>query len=157
MIVLTPSTLATIHEQGRRSYPNECCGLLLGCFTAGQRIALEAWPAENAWTRDIQLTGDEAAHSLQDRFYIPPHVYLQAQRAASRRDLDIVGCYHSHPDDRAWPSERDRIGAAGVGGGPNFSFVVLAVRDGAPAEIGSALLSSDGQQWLQEELKIQEA
>jgi len=157
MIVLTPSVLTTIHEQGRRSYPNECCGLLLGRFAEGQRIALEAWPVENAWTRDIQLTGDEAAHSLQDRFYIPPQAYLQAQRVALRRGLDIVACYHSHPDDRAWPSERDRIGAAGVGGGPDFSFVILAVHNGIPAEIGSALLSSDSQQWLPEEIKIQEA
>ncbi len=157
MIVLTQSVLATIHEQGRHSYPNECCGLLLGRFSEGQRIALEACPVENAWTRDIQLTGDEAAHSLRDRFYIPPQVYLQTQRAALRRGLDIVGCYHSHPDDRAWPSERDRIGAAGVGGGPDFSFVILSVCDGVPAEIGSALLSADGEQWLPEELKIQEA
>ncbi len=156
MIILARSVLAMIHEQGRRSYPNECCGLLLGRFTDRQRIALETWPVDNAWTHDVQLTGDEAAHSLRDRFYIPPQAYLQAQRAALRRELDIVGCYHSHPDDRAWPSERDRVGAAGVGGGPDFSFVILSVRDGVPAEIGSALLTSDGQQWLPEELKIQE-
>ncbi len=157
MIVLTQSALAMIREQGHQSYPNECCGLLLGRFTDGKRIALEAWPVDNAWTHDIQLTGDEATHSLRDRFYIPPQAYLQAQRAALQRGLDIVGCYHSHPDDRAWPSERDRVGAAGVGGGPDFSFVVLSVHDGVPAEIGSALLSSDSQQWLPEELKIQEA
>ncbi len=160
MLTLTPAVRDAIYEQGAASYPDECCGLLIGCFvdtvSDGRRVAVEAVPVLNEWTAEVQLTDDETAHSLRDRFYISPEAYLKAQRAALRRDLDIVGCYHSHPDDRAWPSERDRVGAAGVGGGPYFSFVVLSVLVGKPAEIGSALLSQDGRQWLLEELTIEE-
>lgn len=157
MLVITKSVLNMLHEQGRVSYPDECCGLLLGRFEDERRVATEAWPVENAWDESVQLTDNEAAHSLRDRFYIAPEAYLKAQRSAARRDLEIVGCYHSHPDDRAWPSERDRVGAAGVGGGPYFSFVVLSVQNGAPADVASALLSADGQQWLHENLVIEEA
>lgn len=161
MLTLTSATLQAIHEQGRASYPDECCGLLIGrpiaAAGAQRRVALETWPVANEWTADVALTTDETAHSLRDRFYIPPAAYLQAQRAALRRDLDIVGCYHTHPDDRAWPSERDRVGAAGVGGGPDFSFVIVSVMGGTPADVASALLSADGQQWLPEELTIEEA
>lgn len=161
MLTLTPATLEAIHQQGRASYPNECCGLLIGRVVVeseGQRrVALETWPVANEWTTEVALTADETAHSLRDRFYIPPAAYLQAQRAASRRGLDIVGCYHTHPDDRAWPSERDRVGAAGVGGGPDFSFVIVSVMGGTPADVASALLGADGQQWLPEDLTIQEA
>jgi proteasome lid subunit RPN8/RPN11 len=156
MIVLTPTTRDAIQEAGRQSYPDECCGLLLGRFVDGQRVALDAWPVANEWTTDIGLTDNESEHSLRDRFYIPPQAYLQAQRAAARQDMQIVGCYHSHPDDRAWPSERDRIGAAGVGGGPDFSFVIVSVHNGTPAELASALLSTDGQSWLPEDLSIEE-
>ncbi len=157
MLELTPTVLSAIREQAARSYPDECCGLLLGRAEHGQRVATEAWPVPNAWSEEIQLSADGATHSLRDRFYIPPQAYLRAQRDALRRSMDIVGCYHSHPDDRAWPSERDRVGAAGVGGGPHFSFVVLSVVKGVPEAIASAQLSSDGQQWLEEELIIREA
>ena len=157
MLILSPTTLEAIHEQGRASYPDECCGLLIGRFEPERRVALQAWPVPNEWTAEVRLTDDEHNHSLRDRFYIPPRGYLQAQRAAAKQDLEIVGCYHTHPDDRAWPSERDRVGAAGVGGGPHFSFVVVSVFNGTPADIASALLSTDGQQWLPEELVIEEA
>lgn len=156
MLVLTKAVLDTIHHQGRETYPNECCGLLIGRFEGDRRVAIEAWPVENAWDESVQLTENELAHSKRDRFYIAPRDYLKAQRSATRRELDIVGCYHTHPDDRAWPSERDRVGAAGVGGGPHFSFVVVSVQNGAPADVASALLSSDGQEWLHENLMIEE-
>jgi proteasome lid subunit RPN8/RPN11 len=157
MLTLSTTTLAAIHDQGRQSYPDECCGLLIGRFAANQRVALAAWPVANEWSTDVALTDAEHEHSLRDRFYIAPQAYLQAQRAAAQQDLDIVGCYHTHPDDRAWPSERDRIGAAGVGGGPDFSFVIVSIIEGVPADVASALLAHGGQQWLPEELHIEEA
>jgi proteasome lid subunit RPN8/RPN11 len=157
MLIVSQATLDVIHEQGRASYPDECCGLLIGRFEPERRVALQAWPVPNEWTADVRLTDDETSHSLRDRFYIPARAYLQAQRVAARQDLDIVGCYHTHPDDRAWPSERDRVGAAGVGGGTNFSFVVVSILHGTPADVASALLSADGQEWLAEELVIEEA
>lgn len=156
MLVMTPQVRAAIAEQARACYPEECCGLLIGRIEAGRRVALEAWPVANAWDAAVALTADESQHSRRDRFYIAPGEYLKAQRAAARRDLEIVGCYHSHPDDRAWPSERDRLGAAGVGGGPDFSFVIVSVINGQPDAIASATLSRDGERWLAEELRVQE-
>ncbi|MDP9311704.1 MAG: M67 family metallopeptidase [Chloroflexota bacterium] len=156
MLTISRATLAAMQAQGQASYPDECCGLLVGRFEADRRIAVEAVPVANEWTANVQLTADESTHSLRDRFYISAQAYLQVQRAALRRELDIVGCYHTHPDDRAWPSERDRVGAAGVGGGPYFSFVVLSIMEGTAADVASALLSADGQTWLPEELTIEE-
>ncbi len=146
-----------IQEEGRREYPNECCGLLLGSVDGGIKRAVAVWPVPNEWTAEIELTEAEDSHSLRDRFYLPPKAYLQADRAARRRGLDIVGCYHSHPDDRAQPSERDRVGASGVGGGASFSFLVLSVMDGIPGELTSWLLSTDGAAWQAETLEVEES
>ncbi len=145
-----------IRAQGAAEYPHECCGLLLGTEEAGVKRAVGVWPVRNEWTTEIGLTGDETDHSLRDRFYIPPKAYLQAERSARSQGLDIVGCYHSHPDDRAHPSERDRVGASGVGGGPSFSFLVLAVMDSIPGELRSWLLAEDGTAWQAEVLEIEE-
>jgi len=152
MLKIEAQPLRTIRYEARLSYPHECCGLLLGRFENDGRVAVQAWPTPNEWTPAVGLSEDEDAHSLGDRFYISPAAYFKAQRAAMRQNLDVVGCYHSHPDDRAWPSPRDLAGAAGVGGGPDFSFVVISVLGGEPDAIASALLSADGREWLHEDL-----
>ena len=146
-----------IQAEGRREYPHECCGLLLGSMDGDTKQAVAVWPVPNEWTAEIGLTAAEDSHSLRDRFYLPPKAYLQADRAARSRGLDIVGCYHSHPDAHARPSERDRVGASGVGGGTSFSFLVLSVMDGIPGELTSWLLSPDGTAWQTEMLELEES
>ena len=84
--------------------------------------------APNNWSAEVGLTDAEHEHSLADRFYLDPRDYMRADRAARAQGLDIVGCYHSHPDHPAIPSERDRVGAQGVGGGSSFSFLIQSVR-----------------------------
>ena len=155
-ITITPEVFEAIRAQGRAEYPHECCGLLLGVLGGEAKRAVAVWPVENEWTAELGLTEAEDAHSLRDRFYIPPKAYLQADREARGRDLDVVGCYHSHPDDRAHPSERDRVGASGVGGGTSFSFLIVSVRDGIPGELTSWLLSEDGTAWHPEPLSYEE-
>jgi proteasome lid subunit RPN8/RPN11 len=145
-----------IRAEGSAGYPHECCGLLLGTAEGEHKRAVATWRVENEWTAELGLTEAEDAHSLRDRFYIPPKAYLQADRAARSRGLDVVGCYHSHPDDRPRPSERDRVGASGVGGGVSFSFLVLSVMDGIPGDLTSSLLSADGATWLEETLEVEE-
>lgn len=155
-LTISHHLLQAIRAHGAAEYPHECCGLLLGVYEGQHKRVVALWPVENEWTADIALTEVEDAHSLRDRFYIPPKAYLRADRAARGRDLEIVGCYHSHPDDRAQLSERDRIGASGVGGGPSFSFVVVSVMDSIPGELTSSLLSKDGSAWEPEPLEIKE-
>lgn len=155
-ITITGSVEQAIRAQGHDEYPHECCGLLLGTADGEDKRAVKTWPVANEWTAEVQLTEAEDAHSLRDRFYIPPKAYLRADREARREGLDIVGCYHSHPDDRAHPSERDRVGASGVGGGVSFSFLVLSVMDSIPGDLTSWLLSEDGGAWLPEGLVVKE-
>jgi proteasome lid subunit RPN8/RPN11 len=155
-ITISHKVHQAIRAHGAAEYPHECCGLLLGTFDGERKHVVDIWPVENEWTADLGLTEAEDAHSLRDRFYIPPKAYLRADRAARARDLEIVGCYHSHPDDRARPSERDRLGASGVGGGTSFSFLIVSVMDSIPGEITSSLLSRDGSAWEPEPLYIEE-
>ena len=156
-ITISNDVRQAIRSHGFAEYPHECCGLLLGVYEGQRKHVVDLWPVQNEWTADIALTEVEDSHSLRDRFYIPPKAYLQADRAARSRDLEIVGCYHSHPDDRAQPSERDRVGASGVGGGPSFSFLILSVMDSIPGELTSSLLSADGSAWEPEPLEIKES
>jgi proteasome lid subunit RPN8/RPN11 len=115
-------------------------------------VAIEALPVRNAWTPEVALTDAEHEHSLRDRFAIDPRDYLRADRAARAKGLDVVGCYHSHPDHPAEPSERDRVGAQGAGAGELFSFLIQRVDGGRAAELTSWMLADEGARFAAEEL-----
>ena len=156
MIVLSDTARQALARHAETAYPNECVGLLIGRLEGSEKIVEDIFPAHNTWNADVGLTDAEHEHSLRDRFYLDPRDYLKADRAATARGLDILGCYHSHPDHPALPSERDRIGAQGVGAGGIFSFLIQSVRDGRAAELNAWLLADEGARFVAEELRSAE-
>lgn len=150
MLTLSEDVQRAIAAHAAETYPYECVGLLIGHVTDDGKQALEIVRAANTWSDAVALTPNDAAHSLADRFYLDPREYLKADRAARVCDLDVIGCYHSHPDHPAIPSPRDLEGAQGVGGGSSFSFIIQSVRSGTPAELRSWLLAEDGGRFVEE-------
>jgi proteasome lid subunit RPN8/RPN11 len=152
MITITEQTRQTIAEHAEAVYPDECVGLLLGRIEGDEKIVVAAYPVENRWEGQVTLAETDRADSRRDRFYLDPRDYLRADRAARAQDLDVIGCYHSHPDHPAIPSERDRVGAQGAGGGTTFSFLIQSVRAGRAAELTSWLLEAGGERFIEEKL-----
>lgn len=152
MITLTPEARAAIAAHAEATYPDECVGLLLGRSEGRKKSVIAVHQAENRWKGQVTLAETDT-QSRRDRFYLDPKDYLRADRAAQAQGLDIVGCYHSHPDWHAVPSERDRVGAQGVGGGTSFSFVIQSVRADGAAELASWLLVEDGSRFIAEEVQ----
>jgi proteasome lid subunit RPN8/RPN11 len=105
--------LTTHAEQG---YPNEICGILLGREVNGRRIISRAMPIENSFE------ADERYH----RFLITPEDMLRAERLARQERIDVLGVYHSHPDEEAHPSAYDRDHAAWT----SWSYIIVSVRAG---------------------------
>jgi proteasome lid subunit RPN8/RPN11 len=153
MITLSDKTRREIEQHAESAYPHECVGLLIGRLEGGNKLVEAAYRAENIWNAEVGLTHAEHEHSLRDRFYLDPRDYMKADRQARAEGYDVVGCYHSHPDHPAIPSERDRVGAQGVGGGSSFSFLIQSVRNGQAGELTSWLLNVDGERFVSEELK----
>jgi proteasome lid subunit RPN8/RPN11 len=156
MITLTKAAREGIASHAASTYPDECVGLLLGRIEGRNKVVVLAHPVENRWEGQVTLAETDNAESRRDRFYLDPRDYLKADRAAQEQGLDIVGCYHSHPDYPAVPSERDRVGAQGVGGGTSFSFLIQSVRASGAAELASWLLVEDGSRFIAEELMNEE-
>ena len=101
---------ARIEADARAAYPAECCGLIEGAADRDMAKALALHPARNIATR-------------RDRFEIHPEDHFAALRAARANGHAIIGCYHSHPDGLAQPSETDRAG----GGEENFIWLIAAL------------------------------
>ena len=84
-------------EQAESAYPFEGCGLLLGPFGAEKR-AEEVIVLRN-------VLRDEGRGRFD--FQFSPQEFAQAQLAADKKNLDIVGLYHTHPDHPPKPSATD--------------------------------------------------
>lgn len=144
MLKLTNAAAQAIAAHAEATYPDECVGLLLGRLEGSHKHAVAIQRAENSWQGQVALGESDDPQSRRDRFYLDPRDYLRAERAARQQGLDIVGCYHSHPDHPPQPSERDRVGAQGVGGGEMFSFVIQNVAAGTAGTLASWLLLKAG-------------
>ncbi|HBB33781.1 MAG TPA: hypothetical protein DDZ80_01165 [Cyanobacteria bacterium UBA8803] len=156
MLKLCSHHLQIIQTQAESTYPEECCGLLLGQLNGDVKTLVEVWPTENAWN-------DEAAEAFQaiegsvqhlsgkrNRFTIDPQVMLKAQKDARDRHLDIIGIYHSHPDYPAVPSEFDRAIAW-----QQYSYIIVSVQQGLACDLRSWSLHDDGQFQPEEVLKVE--
>lgn len=135
MIVVSEEQLGAMRAHGERDYPYECCGLMLGRFADGRKQVVEIYPISNA--------REEAAK--RNRFLIRPEELMRGEKYAREKGLDVVGFYHSHPDDVAVPSQYDLEHAW-----PTYSYIVMAVQQGRAADLRSWEMESDRSKFNEE-------
>jgi proteasome lid subunit RPN8/RPN11 len=126
-LVITPRHLQTIGRHAAMSYPEECCGVLIGHAQASTTIV-----------ERVLSVGNERDESRHNRYLISPSTVLAAHKEARALGLEIVGYYHSHPDHPARPSDFDREHAW-----PGVSYLIVSVQSGKVADTRSWRLSDD--------------
>ena len=131
MLKLTEQIYKAIRHHGEETYPQECCGVLLGRSADGANEVEDAVRAGNTRT--------DSAHN---RYNIAPQELIRIQRQARDRGLDIVGFYHSHPDHPAQWSKTDFAEAHWLG----CSYVITAVEKGVAAQTNSFLLTGTSEE-----------
>lgn len=128
MIKLLPQHTQIICRHAQITYPQECCGLLLGKTGQESKLVKEVWETENSWTPEAatsfaQITNSPVREATKrHNFTIAPEAMLQAQKYAYKHQLAIVGIYHSHPDYPAVPSEFDRAIAW-----QQYSYIIVSI------------------------------
>ena len=120
MIEIAEPAIRSMWKHARETFPEECCGFLLGHGGEPRRI-IEAHRTKNV-----------ANENRARRYVIDPLELLHADDDARSRGLDLVGIYHSHPNHPAAPSEFDRSRAT-----PWYSYVILGVGDDEGREMTS--------------------
>jgi proteasome lid subunit RPN8/RPN11 len=127
-----------IRHHGAETFPYECCGALLGRDSEESREVLELFPLVNR--RD---------DSPRNRFEVTANDVRDAEKVASQHGLGVIGWYHSHPDHPARPSDFDREHAW-----PWYSYVIVSVMAGKPADMTSWRLNDDRQSYSPEAIEI---
>lgn len=133
-LVISPRHLQTIGRHATASYPDECCGVLIG------RALEDATVVER-----VLSVGNERQDSRHNRFLISPETVLAAQKEARALGLDIVGYYHSHPDHPARPSDFDREHAW-----PWVSYLIVSLQGRKVVDTRSWRLREDRESFDEE-------
>ena len=124
MLKISRTEYERIRLHAAETYPHECCGVLLGRANDDARTV----------TSTARCNNTQAA---PDWFNIDPREIVRIQREASARGEDIIGFYHSHPDDAARWSASDLREAHWMG----CSYVITSVRAGTSGDTNSFLLA----------------
>lgn len=120
-----------LRAHGAETYPNECCGVMLGRYVSG----------EGNHVQQIVRAGNTRSDSAHNRYNIAPQELIKIQRQARGLGLDIVGFYHSHPDHPAQWSSTDFAEAHWLG----CSYLITSVEKGKASLTNSFLLSGTGE------------
>ncbi len=92
MIAISGALLDEIRAHGRDTYPEECCGGLLGRRGEPARVS-----------RVERIDNVRDAERAR-RYEVSPKDYLRLERLAAEGGVELLGFYHSHPEHPAVPS-----------------------------------------------------
>jgi proteasome lid subunit RPN8/RPN11 len=120
----------------RSTYPNECCGAMLGKIDGDQKDVQASMRLENS-----------SAGSQRARYKLRQEDLLAADEEARRQGMALIGIYHSHPDCDAYFSKTDLENSC-----PWYSFIVLSIQNGEFHHANSWLPNAEQTQAEKEEL-----
>jgi proteasome lid subunit RPN8/RPN11 len=122
---LSAGLVDEIRREGERAYPAECCGVLAGRPGEVKEV-VKLVPATNRRTDDPR------------RYLIAPDDLRRIEAGLRSSGLEVLGCYHSHPDHPAAPSAFDTDQAW-----PWYSYIIVRVDRARAAELTSWVLDDD--------------
>ena len=122
---VSASLVEAIRRQGEQAYPAECCGLLAG-HPGEVKEVLQLVPVSNRRTDDPR------------RYLIAPDDLRSAEGDLRGSGLEVLGCYHSHPDHPAAPSAFDVAQAW-----PWYSYIIVQVDRARAGDLTSWVLADD--------------
>lgn len=133
---ITRTSIDAIRTHAASTYPEECCGVLLGELGGGVRVV-----------ETVSVDNTSEAHR-ERRYLIDAPTLFRITKDADRRGLDVVGFYHSHPDHPAQPSQTDLEQATF----PAYVYVIQSVVAGAADELTAWTLADDRSRFIAEEI-----
>ena len=94
-IILNQEQIDILIEHSTKSHPNESCAMLLGTHNDQQ------WNVKEVFlTNNMELS--------ETNFTISPEELLHGHQLAEKKQLELVGVFHSHPNSSAIPSDTDK-------------------------------------------------
>jgi len=138
MIRLKSADIEEIKQVAQKTYPHECCGVMVGSVEDGVKTVTELIPAENQRT-----------DSPANRYLITPDLLNELEKKLKGTDRAIVGFFHSHPDVPAQPSTYDQDHAW-----PWYSYLIVSVNRSQAGEVHNWKLRDDRSAFDAEKMEL---
>ena len=142
-LILTADQIAQINAEGAQTYPNECCGIIIG-----KDETLPDGTIRRAVTQLIAMANVFDADQQKRRFAVDPLALMRAEKHAAADGQSVLGFYHSHPDHPALPSEYDRAHAW-----PFYSYIIVSIANGWAVDLTSWLLDDQTETFSRQEIQ----
>ncbi len=94
-IAITKAQKKLLLEHASKCNPNESCAILFGSIENEKSIVKDVFLTENIEESPVNFT-------------ISNEELLKAYQIAEKKNLEIVGIFHSHPESDAFPSITDK-------------------------------------------------
>jgi proteasome lid subunit RPN8/RPN11 len=94
-IVFSKSHIDILKKHAKENVPNESCAILFGKSENSRFLTKEVFLAKNVEQSPVSFT-------------ISNDDLISAYGQAEKKNLEVIGVFHSHPDSAAYPSTTDR-------------------------------------------------
>lgn len=94
-IILSKNQIKVLTDHSQEKLPNESCAILFGTMVDDQVLVKEIFLAENIEKSPVSFT-------------ISNEELIRGYDMAEKKNLEVSGIFHSHPDSVAYPSSTDR-------------------------------------------------
>ena len=128
-----------INSHGEETYPEECCGILIGKYEDNIPKVLEIRKMKNV-----------NSESKKTKYSIDTLEILSLEKELEDKELEMIGIYHSHPDHPSRPSETDLQYAW-----PNLSYIILSVDNGKANTLTSWRLDIKTEEFVEETIETE--
>ena len=101
-ILLNQKQVDVLMQHSEKSGVSESCAMLFGIHSNQQWNVKEVFLTHNSYGNN---TGNG---SPETNFIISPEQLLEGYQLAEKKQLELVGIFHSHPNSAASPSNTDK-------------------------------------------------
>ncbi len=129
-LAINENLLEFIAQHGKRQYPHEACGIILGKIEENENeivfFSSEVKEAKNLSDNPI-------------RFILDPLDFIRIQDEADKKNLDIIGIYHTHPDHPPIASQYDLEAAV-----DGLFYLIMSIINGERGDFMGWFLNFEG-------------
>ena len=150
MLALSETVFGIIAEHARETYPEECCGVILG-GDGGDEVhrLVNIQNTLHATEPEIFPRDARTAYNLD------PKELDAILKQAERRGVAFKALYHSHPDHDAYFSDEDKACATPFGEPtyPDTAQIVISVMSGRVGRVAVYAWNPDAGDFVETPLK----
>ncbi len=138
MILISKTELDEIIRHALETYPEECCGLLVGKKEDNKKVVTKVIRSKNVYIGDRRR-----------RYVVDPLDIYNVEKVAEKHGLMFIGVYHSHPDYPARPSAYDAEIAW-----PSISYLIVSIYNKKFDRVTAWFFDNKNKEFLEEHIII---